>query len=219
MELLMKRQKKLCELCNRKISLSNFARHAQSCEGPKKKKIRGIDFDPNYGFKTNTRTQWNKGLTKETDERVKKNSDSLAETLQRKIANGEFIPRRLSQEEKFALSKRMSEHNPGGKSKWFEVSGVKVQGTWERDIAVKLNESCIKWVRPKCIKYIMGGKMRNYTPDFYLPDFDVYLEVKGYWWGNDKEKMECVIAQHSDKKFVIIMKEKFKQILQGERVW
>lgn len=65
----------------------------------------------------------------------------------------------------------------------------------------------------------MNGKVKSYAPDFYLPSYDIYLEVKGYWRGNDKEKMKCVIEQHSDKKIIIIEKQEFNKILQGELVW
>ena len=65
----------------------------------------------------------------------------------------------------------------------------------------------------------MDGKTRSYAPDFYLPDFDVYLEIKGYWWGRDKEKMELVIAQNPHKRICIITKSEFDRLLQGELVW
>lgn len=71
----MIRTKHTCNKCNRDISASNYARHTNSCTGPKK--VRGIDFDPNGGFKTGTRTQWNKG---------KKIGPNLRLKEQRKIA-------------------------------------------------------------------------------------------------------------------------------------
>lgn len=65
----------------------------------------------------------------------------------------------------------------------------------------------------------MDGKVRSYTPDFYLPKENIYLEIKGYWWGDDKRKMEIVVETYKDTKFVIIEKEEYKKILQGELVW
>lgn len=117
------------------------------------------------------------------------------------------------------LSKRMSENNPGGRSKWFEVNGKKVQGTWERNFAIYCNENNIKWDRCKPWKYVLDGKERNYTPDFYITEKDLYIEIKGRWWGNDKRKMEAVIEQHPDKKILILEKEKYQQLMRGELVW
>lgn len=65
----------------------------------------------------------------------------------------------------------------------------------------------------------MDSKIRSYAPDFYLPDFDVYLEIKGYWWGRDKEKMDLVIAQNPCKRICIITKSEFDRLMQGELVW
>lgn len=37
---------------------------------------------------------------------------------------------------------------------------------------------------------------RTYTPDFYLPDLNKYLEVKGYFSNIDKDKLNLVITQN-----------------------
>lgn len=169
------------------------------------------------------RPAWNKGLTKETDERVLKNSESVSKTIQSKILDGTYTPSRMGKEAREKLSERQSLQNSGGRSKWFEVNGVKVQGTWERDVAIKLNEMCVEWVKPKTNKFIfkyeMDGKIRSYSPDFYLPEFDVYLEIKGYWWGRDREKMDLVASQYPDKRIVIVEKREFELIVGGEQVW
>lgn len=98
--------------------------------------------------------------------------------------------------------------------KWYQSSRDMGKGRCS-----KLNEMNIMWNRPKCIHYVKENKVKRYTPDFYLPDFDIYLEVKGFWWGKDKEKMELVISQHKDKTFIVVQKEEFRQIMQGELVW
>lgn len=65
---------KNCKKCLKNITVNNYDKHVNSCNGIKIKKIRGVDFDPNHGYKDGTRTVWNKGLTKLTDERIKKSS-------------------------------------------------------------------------------------------------------------------------------------------------
>ena len=164
---------------------------------------------------------WNIGLTKESDERVKKNSESLSQTINTKIEDGTFVPNRMGKAARKRLSERQSEHNTGGKCKWFVVSGQKLQGTWERNLAVKFNEMGIDWLKCKrnhSIKYVIENKHKTYTPDFYLPKHDLYLEIKGYWWGNDEEKMECVIEQ-TNKRIIVIKKDDYEKILGGELVW
>ncbi len=65
----------------------------------------------------------------------------------------------------------------------------------------------------------MDSKTRCYTPDFYLPEYDLYIEVKGRWWGRDREKMDIVMKIYPNKKIVIIEKEDYEKILRGELVW
>lgn len=170
-----------------------------------------------FGGRKKGATAWNKGLTKDTDQRVLKASISVSKTLKGRPG----IPH--TEETKLKLSRIMSTNNKGGRSKWYEVSGQKVQGTWERDIAHKLNEMNISWEKLKTnnhtFTYELDGKTRNYTPDFYLKDFDIYLEIKGYWWGNDKSKMDIVMSKYPNVRFIIIEKFEYNKILQGELVW
>lgn len=169
------------------------------------------------------RVAWNKGLTKETSELVQQIAQSNSDVQQAKIKSGQYKPNRMGLAARQKLSEEQSLRNRGGKSKWFDVNGIKVQGTWERNIAVKLNELKIAWDKPKTnsdlFKYVLDGKLKSYAPDFYLPEFDLYLEVKGYWWGNDRNKMEAVIQQHPDKRILIIEKDQYNKLLQGELVW
>ena len=163
--------------------------------------------------------------TRETADHFSVNVVSISKATRR----GDFVPRNMSEalklrfkrdgpnypgpEARARLSKVQSENNRGGKCKWFTVAGKKVQGTWERDLALVFEELQIKWVRPKCWLYEMNGKQRRYSPDFYLPDYDLYLELKGYWWGNDRQKMDAVLEQHQDKRIMIIEKELYKEIV------
>ena len=130
---------------------------------------------------------------------------------------------RHSEETKKKISAKLSVNNKGGRCKWYEVSDQKVQGTWERNIALKLNELNIKWIKLKTnkdtLQYELDGKTKSYTPDFYLEDYNTFLEVKGFWWGNDKNKMEAVIKQHSNIKIVIIQKDEYDLIMDGKLIW
>lgn len=128
-------------------------------------------------------------------------------------------PTVMGQEARDRQSKRMSENNPGGKSKWFEINGKKVQGTWELNFAKHCNKHSIQWDRCKPWKYVKDGKTRSYTPDFYIPSKDLYIEIKGRWWGDDRRKMDCVIKQHPDKNILILEKEQYNKLLEGELVW
>ena len=79
---------------------------------------------------------------------------------------------------------------------------VVMDSTWEVMMANRLNELDITWVRDPKMKLeykTRGGRMRNYIPDFYLPDFDIYIEVKGYWTDAAKHKMKDIIKRNPGK--------------------
>lgn len=164
-----------------------------------------------------TTIAWNKGLTKDTDIRVLANANAVSKATKGRKG------RPHTDETKRKISQKMSINNKGGRSKWYEVAGQKVQGTWERNVALKFEELGIVWKKLKThkdiLEYEMDGKVRSYTPDFYLPVYDIFLEIKGRWWGRDREKMDIVLETHKDKKIVIVENEQYQRILQGELVW
>ena len=83
-----------------------------------------------------------------------------------------------------------------------------MDSTWEIELAKKLNDLSISWERDTGkhrLTYIdTEGSIRNYFPDFYLPDFDVYIEVKGYWTSKTKQKMNSVIERNKQVSIVIL---------------
>lgn len=245
----MKRKTKKCEICNKEISLSNFSKHINSrkcsnvVETVKEKnwfknndgeyvcKICGYistkdgignHIKYHFGYENpfkgiKGRKIWNKGLTKETDERVKKNGESLSNN----IKNGITIKKgcKHTKETKELLSKLRSLNNKGGRCKWYDVCGQMVQGTWERDLAIKMNELGITWIKNTNLTFeyfsVIKDRLCHYTPDFLIEEIDRILEVKGFWIGFDKEKMEIVIKAHKElqEKLIIIEKEFFKNLL------
>lgn len=164
-----------------------------------------------YGGLTKGKTAWNKGLSKTNDIRVQKYSSTLSQKLKGKPGKPHTA------ESKRKISLKMSAHNKGGRCQWYEVAGQKVQGTWEKNIAEKLESFGVLWEKLKCnkhtLKYFLDGKERNYTPDFYLKDYDVYLEVKGHWWGDDREKMKAVSFAHPHKNIILIERPEYEWVM------
>jgi hypothetical protein len=78
-------------------------------------------------------------------------------------------------------------------NKWVNKD-VLLESSWEKITAEKLDELNIKWERPKFIRWKdSSGKGRLYFPDFYLNDYNVYLDPKNpYCMKQDEEKMKIV---------------------------
>lgn len=55
--------------------------------------------------------------------------------------------------------------------------GIRMDSSWEVQVAEILDEYNVRWIRPKPVKYLHDIE-RNYFPDFYLPDYDLYLDPK-----------------------------------------
>lgn len=78
------------------------------------------------------------------------------------------------------------------------------RSTWEANIARILNLENIKY-EFESYKFTLqdGKKTMTYIPDFYLPDTDTYIEVKGYW---RNYKVQLFRQQYPNKFLVIIDK-------------
>jgi len=59
------------------------------------------------------------------------------------------------------------------------------------------------WNNKTYLTYITDIQ-RTYHPDFYLPSLNVYIEVKGYYSENDKQKMRAVLLSNPNIKIYFI---------------
>lgn len=113
-----------------------------------------------------------------------------------------------------SMKKAVKEHpdsysscNVNGRVKIYEYNGVKLNGTWELDVAKYLDENNIKWERPSIgFEYEWNGGTHIYYPDFYLPEFDKYIEVKGLKRDRDDYKWKVV------ENLIIITAKEIKMI-------
>lgn len=66
-----------------------------------------------------------------------------------------------------------------------------IRGHWEENVAKRLNDLKIIWIKAKYITYVSDITHR-YTPDFYIPSLNAYIEVKWHYSDDDKMKMKLV---------------------------
>lgn len=71
---------------------------------------------------------------------------------------------------------------------------VRFRSKLERKFAVKLDKLGVGWVYEyKSFPYLdEEGKRRTYTPDFYLPNSNKYIEIKGFEKSDDQYKINCL---------------------------
>jgi hypothetical protein len=80
-------------------------------------------------------------------------------------------------------------------------NGILLDSSYELILAKDLDKHQIKWIRPSSISYIDDqGQTRRYIPDFFLPDYRIYLDPKNpYLMRKDRRKIELVSNQNSIK--------------------
>jgi len=107
------------------------------------------------------------------------------------------------------------------RSDYLTVEGVTVSmdSTWEVACAKRLDELGIRWIRNPSLKLkytTRGRRQRNYIPDFYLPDLDIYIEVKGYWTDAARHKMEDVQKRNPVRILILESLEDIAQV--GDKI-
>lgn len=95
-------------------------------------------------------------------------------------------------------------HLSFSRSRTHEYKGVKFHGLWEVKFAINLDNKNVEWRRPiEKFPYEFEGKTRNYTPDFWIPEIDSYVEIKGYTTPKDEAKwkqfpMKLIVLKGED---------------------
>ncbi len=104
------------------------------------------------------------------------------------------------------LSPRFGKIAHGKKSKY---KNIWMRSTWEVDYAKWLDKKKIEWkYEPKYFDL----KTASYTPDFYLPKTNEYIEIKGYWRYGTKKKFDLFKEMYPEIKIQLIMKKEMENI-------
>lgn len=174
-----------CPKCGYHIKTC-YDRHVNSCtgNGPRRRKIRhpggrywltGMTYEEGYGKdvakimkeKMSQKLKGNHNWDKLSEEAKEYNKNRARESILKRYNQG-WLPKsgrckKITYESKFD-------------------GAVKLDGSWELCVAIYLDDKNINWNRNKNrFKYInLKNKESNYTPDFFIKEWDSYLEVKGY---------------------------------------
>jgi len=109
-----------------------------------------------------------------------------------------------SQKEVFAHQRSLGIRHPNyrkppavgaGTCHWYFYEGIKYQGSWEFKVGLwlkKNNSPFLCHVGVRQFEYELNGIMYTYCPDFYIPNKNYFIEVKGYSSDFCKEKMEVI---------------------------
>ena len=88
--------------------------------------------------------------------------------------------------------------------KRIEYKNILFRSSYEVKYAQYLDQHNIKWLyEPKAFDL----DSTTYTPDFYLPETDTYIEIKGFWRRDAKEKIILFNKIYFDTKLIILEKQ------------
>jgi hypothetical protein len=208
-----------CEYCKRECkNLNSLTQHRIRCkENPDKILVKSNFIEYNKRSRDPERKQLNHFSKAKL---LGLESPVMSKETREKISKGNK-GKKLSEESKKKLSESMaravkenpdsySRNNVCGRTKLMETldslgNPTKVNGGWEFLVSEYLSSRNIRWtnkIKEEFI-YFWDGKERRYYPDFYLIDYGVYLEVKGYERERDLLKWETL----KDRLIVIKKKE------------
>lgn len=155
---------------------------------------------------------WNKGINspysdeinKKRAESVKKAhadgkyKDSAKKAARIRIENGNHLHTEDSKE-KIRQGALASPHRRLKKNV-IEYNGVLLDSSWELELAKRLDELGIEWIRPDPIPWTdKEGITHNYFPDFYLPEYNKYIDPKNPHAAEvQKEKLKVLLEQYDN---------------------
>jgi len=86
-----------------------------------------------------------------------------------------------------------------GKGTYYQ--NIWMRSSYEIAFAKWLDNQSIEWLYEPKVFYL---KNCTYRPDFYLPETNEYIEIKGYWRDDAKKKFEIFKKKYKDIKIKIL---------------
>lgn len=87
--------------------------------------------------------------------------------------------------------------------------GIKMRSSWEIAYAKYLDKQNVKWqYEPKT--FDLGNS--TYTPDFYLPDSDTYVEIKGRWYKDAEKKFKLFQKKYYSANILLLTRKELRKM-------
>ena len=208
----------ICSKCGLNIKTCR-EKHFNSCDGNGPRRYKNPTYKRGTQESKNKKSKIAKKLWENNEYRKR-----VLEALEKKIKNdenwgrGRTLEKEESRKEKIRI--KINERYANGwevkcgRCKKIEyisdIAGIiKVDGSWELKVAQYLDKNNIRWERnKKRFDYInLKNKKSTYCPDFYIYDWNTYLEVKGY----KTELDDCKWSQFAEP-LIVWNKQELKKL-------
>lgn len=96
-----------------------------------------------------------------------------------------------------------------------EYNGIMMRSGWETEFAGELDTRGIAWqYEPQTFKMQTNeGHYVRYTPDFFLPNAEVYVEIKPVYFLAGKVKEKCDLFRSLGHKYLILTENNWNEVL------
>ena len=154
-------------------------------------------------------------LTQETKDKIKESNKGFTHTQESKdkIRKANLGKIRL---EMRGENNPMHTHKNSYKSKFGKVGfrqdiGLFVRSSWEANI-YRIYKYLGHTLFYELRSFILSDG-RTYRPDFYVADLQLWLEVKGRWLKDAKERFDLFVQEYPDEKIEIIGPVQYKNLI------
>lgn len=181
-----------CQYCGKECTNKNFLlNHERLCPSNSNRQISPIEI---YNKKKHNK------LFSGTNQYIKAKQlglpkPEISEETKEKFRNvwfGKKLPDEMKEKIRNSVKSNIENdtwHNSFGVKCYYK--NICFDSSWEVEFAKFLDNKNINWIRPKnSFKYIFENSKHSYYPDFYLSDYNLYIEIKGLSTNKDYAKWE-----------------------------
>ena len=188
-----------CDICGKQYAKNGIGTHKWRSHG------NGLKHNPNQGFEKG-RKIWNKGLTKETDERIAQISKSVSLSKKDYFKNNVITH---TEEAKLKMSNSALKRVELGTHKgWISRNITSYPEKFFENVLKNLNLT--NYEREYVVKH---SNSKNYFLDFYFPELQIDLEIDGSQ--HNKEEVKNKDKERDtflSSKGIIVYRIKWKSI-------
>ena len=202
---------KKCAICS--ISISNYAtwckEHASQQHSIRMSGSGNSMFGTNRAGKDNP--YYGKKHTEEIKTKMHKPHGALTKEHIEKIRLTSLARPPMSEKTRNLLSVNRTKYllTHGGHIPRILYKEIYFRSSWEVAYAKWLDSKSIYW-EYECKTFEVGH--RHYTPDFYIPAIDTYVEIKGWFKKEAKEKFTLFKKQYPNIDIMLLLQKDLKEL-------
>ena len=179
-----------CKFCGKQCkNINSYKNHERLCPCNPDRKLPVYD---------TSKCGWNRGLTKNTDSRLKQSAEAISKFYrahpEKCWTQGNPM---YDEKHKITHSESMKKvgkqfkgrAHPHTKAGWYK--DIWCDSSWELAWVIYCIDHSIPFIRnSKGFDYVFNNENHTYFPDFYLIEKDTYVEIKGYCTEKDLAKFK-----------------------------